>query len=224
MGKIINEDMFDEILASGPKPFFFQKEEDGEVTIIFTSPIQITEPGEEDISGRMWNPPTTDANGNPLLDFRGNQREPWAKVEAEAIIKGLPSVYAMGGRESGLFKAWIGAMKTNEIKNTDLPGTKWTAMRTGKWNYTITYIGRDESVSLNTNNPTLNEIVIGKVKDVLSDLKTKNPLVTKGVQKSQLIKTVALLSGENQAYIESIWFLLVKDKTVIEKDGKVLVS
>lgn len=219
MSKVLTEDMFDEILSSGPKQYFFQKEEDGEVVIVFQSEIRVTEPGEEDIVGRVWNPPVVDANGNPILNFRGEPRLPWAKVEAEAIVKGAPMVYSFGGKETNLCKAWISAFRANEIPAKDLPGTKWTAMKTGKWNWTIRYVGKEDI----TSTPSPAGPDISGVKQILSDLKTKNPMVTKGVAKNQLVKTVALLSGKSQDEVEGMWSKLVREKIVVEKDGKVSV-
>ena len=219
MGKIIKEDMFDDILASGPKQYFFQKEEDGEVTIIFESPIQVTDPGDEDIVGRVWNPPVVDANGNPMLNFNGQPRQPWSKVEAEANVKGTPMIYSFGGKESGLFRAWISALRANEIKNEELPGTKWTSMKVGKWNWTIRYVGKEDI----TSTPTQTGSDISGVKKVLTELKVKNPMVTKGVDKKNLVKTAALLSGKSQEEIESMWYKLISEHVIIEKDGKVTV-
>jgi hypothetical protein len=219
MSKKINEDMFDDILASGPKQYFFQKEEDGEVTVIFESGIHVTDPGDTDLVGRVWNPPVVDANGNPMLNFNGQPRQPWSKVEAEAVVKGTPMVYSFGGKESGLFRAWIGALRANEVKNDELPGTKWTCIKTGKWNWTINYIGKEEISS----SPSKTGSDTTEVKKILSDLKMKNPLVTKGVAKNQLVKTIALLSGKSQEEIDSMWYKLINEKVIVEKDGKVSV-
>ena len=219
MSKTISEDMFDEILSSGPKQYFFQKEEDGEVTIVFQSKIHVTDPGEEDLVGRIWNPPVTDANGNPILNFKGQPRLPWSKVEAEAVVKGTPMIYSFGGKETNLCKAWIGAIRANEITNDDLPGTKWTAMKTGKWNWTIRYVGKEDITS--TPSPAGPDII--KVKSILDDLKVKNKEVTRGVSKNQLIKTIVILSGKSQEEIEGMWSKLIREKIVVEKDGKVSV-
>ena len=100
MAKTLEPNMFDKILSSGPTQYFFHREEDGEVELIFTSPISVTEPGEEDLVGRVWNPPITDAQGNPLIEQfganKGNPRQPWAKVEAKCLINGVEKIYAFG--------------------------------------------------------------------------------------------------------------------------------
>ena len=217
--KLISEDMMDEILASGPKQYFFQKEEDGEVTIIFTSDIHIVEPGETDVLGRIWTPPTADANGNPILDRNGKPRQPWTKVEAEATVKGSPVIYAFGSREGILLKAWIAAIRENEIKKGEFAGTKWTCMKSGKWNWIIKYEGRED---VSSPSPKTNIDTSG-VSKTLSDLKVKNKDVSKGVDKIQLIKTLAILTGKTQKELEEMWPLLIKQNVIGEKDGKVLV-
>jgi len=219
MAKIIKDDMLDEILSSGPKQYFFQREEDGEVTITFTSSVSITEPGEEDIVGRIWNPPVVDANGNPILDRNGNQREPWAKVEAECIINGAPRIYSFGGKSSPLLRAWTTALKANSISNLTLPGTKWQASKTGRWNWNIKFLGTE---NLPSSVPT-NDEKIKDLKQILTELKTKNPMVSKGVDKKQLVKTLALLSGKSQSDIEDVWSILKDQKVIDEKDGKSFV-
>jgi len=217
--KIIKEDMMDEILASGPRQYFFQKEEDGDVTIVFTSPISLTEPGDEDVSGRIWNPPVVDANGNPILNRDGTPREPWTKVEAEATVKGSPMIYSFGGKETGLFRAWLAALKANEIRNENLPGTKWTCMKSGKWNWSIKYIGQEDISS----SPVIPKIDTKDLKDTLIELKSKNPTISKGVDKKQLIKTLAILTGKSQVEIEDCWSSLISENVITEKNGKILV-
>ena len=130
MADILDENMLGDILKAGPTQYFFHKEEDGEVEIIFESSISITEPGNEDLVGRLWNPPVVDANGNELLDFNGNPRVPWAKVEAKVIMNGAPQIYAFGGKTSSCLRTIIQQMNANSIKNGDLPGTKWSINRT----------------------------------------------------------------------------------------------
>jgi len=219
MSKVIKDDMFDEILASGPKQNFYQKEEDGGVTIVFTSSVSITEPGEEDIVGRVWNPPVSDANGNPIIDPRtGQQREAWAKVEAECVIDKIPRIYNFGGKSSPLLRAWTSALKMNDITNGTLPGTKWSACKVGKWNWKIEYLGTEEVSSDSKSDKNIDDLV-----KVLSDLKAKNPMVTKGVDKKQLVKTVALLSGKSQDEIENLWHTLIEWNVISEKDGKSFV-
>jgi len=219
MARIIKDDMFDEILASGPKQNFYQKEEVGSVSITFTTPVSITEPGEEDILGRIWNPPVIDANGNPIIDPRtGNQREPWAKVEAECVIDKIPRVYSFGGKSSPLLRAWTSALKMNDVTNATLPGTKWQASKIGKWNWKIEYLGREDIPSKSNGDEKIKDLKV-----ILSDLKSKNPMVSKGVDKKQLIKTVALLSGKSQSDVEDVWSLLIQNKCIEEKDGKSFV-
>jgi len=221
MARIIKEDMMDEILASGPKQYFFQKEEDGEVTIVFTSSISIAEPGDEDLCGRIWNPPVNDANGNPILNANGKPRQPWAKVEAEANVKGAPVIYSLGGKNSSLFRTWISALKAFEIKNDELPGTKWTCTKNGKWNWNIQYIGKED---ISSSSPSIiDNKDLYQIKQTLMELKSKNQSISRGVDKKQLIKTIALLTGKTQEEIDNMWYKLINEKVIAEKDGKVSV-
>ncbi len=172
MADILDENMLGDILKAGPTQYFFHKEEDGEVEIIFETSISITEPGNEDLVGRLWNPPVVDANGNELLDFNGNPRQPWAKVEAKVIMNGAPQIYAFGGKTSSCLRTIIQQMNANSIKNGDLPGTKWSINRTGKWNWVIQYLGKEQLKTAPT--PKINTKV-NEIKTILADIKGKNP-------------------------------------------------
>ena len=67
MAEIISDDMFDELLNSIQGQYFFHRD-DGPVEIEFEGSICVTNPGEEDLAGRIWEPPVMDADGNPLLE------------------------------------------------------------------------------------------------------------------------------------------------------------
>jgi len=223
MADILDEDMLGDILKSSPSQYFFHKEEDGEVEVLFETPISITEPGDEDIMGRVWNPPIVDANGNPLLDFNGEPRQPWAKVEAKVFINGAPHIYAFGGKTSSCLKAIIQQMNANSIKNSDLPGTKWSINRTGKWNWIISYIG-EEALPASTPAPTKTDNKVKVIKDALSGIKLKNPSIEDGIDKSKLIYTITFLSGLTEKDVEECWKDLIVSNVIKEVGDKVFVN
>jgi hypothetical protein len=149
MVEVTNE-MLNDILKEAGGQYFFHREDVGKIEIVFESGIARFEPGEEDFAGRLWNPPITDAQGNPILDFSGNPREPWAKFEAKAIIDGAHKYYSFGGARSKQLTAFIEAMKREDISNDQLPGTKWSIERIGRWDWTIKYLGKGETPSPTT--------------------------------------------------------------------------
>ena len=227
MAKVITQEDLGGIISSGGGRYFFHKEEDGEVIVIFTSPISITEPGDEDLVGRIWDPPITDADGNPLLDFNGNPREKWSKVEAECTINGAPHVYAFGGEKSSSLRAMGEQMNANEITNETLPGTKWSIARLGKWQWAVKYLGREETPS-SASKPkekdrSLDKESYDKISESLNELKTKNPSVKEGVEKNQLVQTLVFMTGVKPSEIENMWQNLIMTKLIAEVDGKVSV-
>ena len=132
----LTNDMLKDILKESGGQYFFHKEDVGEVIVEFESPIEKFEPGDEDFAGRTWNPPVTDAQGNPMLDFSGNPREPWPKCEAKCIINGAHKYYSFGGPRSKSLTTFTEVMNREGIDNVkDLPGTKWSINRIGKWDW-----------------------------------------------------------------------------------------
>ena len=224
MAKTLNQDTLGDILNSGGGKYFFHKEEDGEVVITFTSEIQITEPGDEDLIGRIWDPPIVDADGNPLLDFNGNPREKWSKVEAEGKINGANVVYAFGGERSSSLRALIEQMNANEITNDTLPGTKWSIARLGKWNWSIKYLGKEDissSVSSKKKERNIDNENFETIKTALGELVERNAKVKEGVNKNQLVQTLVFMTGVKPNIIEDMWEHL-ELTGLIKIDGNVI--
>jgi len=144
MAKIITNDMFDDIVKSGGINFFKHTEEEGLVQIVFTTGIAEVKPGDTDLLDRVWEPPTHDANGMPLLDLNGNKKEPWSKYEAKCLIKGVPHLYSFS---AGLLRQMGIAFKQNDLSNANLPGTKWNIERIGSGKstrWTVKYVGKED--------------------------------------------------------------------------------
>ena len=221
--KVVTNDMFDDILKEGGSQYFFHKEETGEITLIFTSGIQQVEPGDEDCIGRIWNPPVTDANGNPLLDWNGNVREPWAKFEAQCTIGGVPHVYSFSGRKSSVLKNMIMAMKMEEISNDDLPGTKWTIDRIGKWDWVIKLLGREDDVA-SSPLPKKEDTKKSKINPtIIEALKVKKDQTAGGVPKGDLFAYLSLVSHMKADELEKEWQSFIDANLIKEKEGKVFI-
>ena len=225
MAKIIDEAMFDDMLSSGPRDWFAQKEEDGEVRIVFTTPIAVVNPGDTDLSEREWNPPVADANGEPYLEKygpnKGNPVIPWTKVEAQCTIKGIPKTYSFGRQTGSCLRHIMNAMRENDIKNDKLPGTKWSVTRSGSYDWKVEYLGREEiESSPSKEDPEL----IGKIKQTLNDVKSKNKEIsTTGVSKEQIIQTVNLLAGIPEEDIKDQWHNLMAQKLLERKGDMVII-
>ena len=222
MAEILDESMLGDILKSGQTQYFFHKEEDGEVEVVFESSISITEPGNEDLVGRVWNPPIVDANGNQLLDFNGEPRQPWAKVEAKVIMNGAPQIYAFGGKTSSCLRTMIQQMNSQGIKNDDLPGTKWSINRTGKWNWVIQYLGKEELKKTPT--PSPKNKVVDEIEKVIKEIVSKNPSLEDGVDKEQLVHTITFLSEIKEKQIEDNWNNLISNGIIKVIGDKVLIK
>ena len=212
----VSNDMLDEILKEAGSQYFFHKEDTGEVTLTFESGILKVEPGEEDAVGRIWNPPTTDKQGNPILDFQGNVKEPWVKFEAKVLIKGIPHVYSFSGIKSSILKNFIMAMKKAGIENNKLPGTTWSIDRVGKWDWSIKYLGREGDNKSPSKPSTLDPKIV-------EALKAKKDQSANGLPKNDLIAFLALVMGKKTTDIEKIWPSIVEDKLVKIIDNKVFI-
>lgn len=219
MVKTLDQDMLGDILKNSPSQYFFHREDVGEVQIVFETPISITEPGDTDLVDRVWEPPITDADGNPLIGFDGNPREPWAKVEAKVLMDGAPKIYAFGGTNSSHLRSFIAKMNAEGIKNENLPGTKWSINRTGKWDWVVEYLGKEELSA--PSSPAKVDESYNTIKSTIVELKNKNPDVTKGMEKNQLLQTISIMSGIKD--VAKYWDVLIKDTIIKVKDNKVFV-
>jgi hypothetical protein len=216
--KEVTDEMFSKILSESGSQYFIHREDTGRVEIVFETGICKVEPGEEDSIGRIWNPPTTDAQGNPLLDFNGNPREPWAKYEAKVLINGASNVYSFSGEKSSILRNFIQAMNREGIKNVDLPGTKWTIDRIGRWDWDMKYLGKgDNSPSPST------ESQANLDPKIIEALKVKKDQSVDGIPKNDMLAYLAFVTHLKAKDLEVIWPELISTKLIEEKDGKVYI-
>jgi len=229
MAKIINDELFDEILSEGPTSYFRHTEDKGEVEIVFKSGIAKVEPGEEDLEGREWNPPIVDkVTGQPYLDFKGNPREPWAKFEARALIDGIESIYPFNGRNSSVLRAMLGAMRANKFGNSDLPGTKWSINRLGKWDWKIEFLGHDDEDTSSSSSPKPETVEVkenDKIKEALTDYKLDKPeKVKEGIPKNSLIHMLCFELDMTPVEVEDELKKLDKSGFLSMTDNKVVIK
>lgn len=192
MAKEVTNDMFDKLLEESGSQLFFHKE--GKVTLVFKSPIKKTNPGETDIMGRIWNPPLTDANGNPVLDRNNQPRQPWAKFEAEVLMDGMTKVYSFGGPKTSLLTNFAAAMKREDVDNKNLPGTKWSIEKIGKWDWMIKYLGTEDKPS--TPSPNVDP----KIVDALHAKKDQS---SGGLDKGSIVAYLAFVTGISASEVET---------------------
>ena len=219
--KELDDKMFGDILANSGSQYFFHKEDTGEVTMVLKSGIVKVEPGEEDSAGRVWSPKLTDANGNPLLDWNGNPKEPWAKFEAEVTIDGAPNIYSFSGEKSSVLRNFIMAMKKEGISNSELPGTIWSIDRIGKWDWNIKYLGREEenssssSSSKETNEENLD---IKKIKEALQVKKDQS---SEGIPENDLIGYISFILHKKSDEVKDMMPELI-DKGLLKKENNLI--
>jgi len=209
----VTNDMLNNILKEAGGQYFFHKEDVGRIEIEFESSIEKFEPGDEDFAGRTWNPPVTDAQGNPLLDFSGNPREPWAKFEAKAIINGAEKYYSFGGARSKQLTSFAEKMRAEGIDNKDLPGTKWSIDRIGRWDWDVKYLGKGDSKSSSSSNSNIDNKVVDAIR-------AKKDQSVKEMTKNDFKMYIKLMTNID---VDDIWDNLLTDKLISEKDGKVII-
>jgi len=208
--KELTDDMLDEILAKSSMEYFIHREDVGEVIITFTSGIRKIEPGDTDSAGRVWNPKIVDENGNPILDRNGKPLEQWEKYEATGMINGVPYVYSFGGKRGSQLKAFILAMKANNIKNEDLPGTKWSINRVNRWDWDIRYLGKDNSTSQSQSNN------IDLFRNALKSFETDRTEFTK----NEIITYLSFATHLPTSEISEQWNEIVNSGILIQRGDK----
>jgi hypothetical protein len=220
--KELTDDMLDEVLADSPGQYFFHRDDTGKIELVFETGIVKVEPGEEDLVDRVWNPRLTDADGNPLLDFQGNPRQPWTKFEAKGTVDGLPVVHSFGGQRGSLLREFIKAMKKQGLSNKDLPGTKWTIEKIGQWDWDIHYVGKGEIPS---STPTEETKPDNKIENIKKALSIKKDQVSGPLAKNSIIEYLALVTQQKFDDISNgIWSELIKLNVIKEnEDGTVTI-
>jgi hypothetical protein len=200
MKKLTAED-WGKIKRSGPARFFIQSEQDGMLKVTFDSDICITTKDDEDIVGRVW---TKD----------------WDKAEAKVFINGEPKIYSLGNIKYSFLREFIGACELNGITPDTLPGSTFEIQKTGPFNQTIKYIGRDKPVS--TDIPQVN--ISAAIKEVIADLKSNSPdLVKKGLTVSDFVKACHVRGHLKESDITVILPLLEESSIIKITDGKVFL-
>jgi hypothetical protein len=239
--KILDDAMLREVMAElSTSVYFYQKEkakareeekelyeEDGSVITIFTSGISQVEPGEEDILGKIWNPPIKDKDGNPKLDKNGNPKKAWDKFEVKAIIKGKEKVYGLGSNYTAQFRGVYMEMMKNNLKSIDLPGTKWKMKCLGEYKWDITYLGKVEIPKKTNGTKKIKEDPVIPIKDQvmkgITMVNEKAPLSQKlaGIGKKDLIDAIAFFTEVDEKKINSVWQEVLASGVIKEENGKI---
>ena len=235
--KILDDQMLKEVLADlAGSAYFYQKEkgkareeekplyeEDGSVITTFTSGIVQVEPGEEDILGKIWNPPLKDKDGNPYLTKAGQPRKAWDKFEVKALVKGKEVVYGLGGNNSGSLRGVLMEMTKNSLKSIDLPGTKWKLKFLGNFKWDVTYLGKVE-LPKKTNGKKVDEVPIkDKVMQGIVKVKENAPLnrMLAGIDKNEFINSVDFFAEVGEKKINGIWKEILEAGVIKEENGKI---
>ena len=198
MVKIITDERAKEILEESRSSsdnfrvrYYRLNEDDGQKVIEFITPIYEVETNDEDLLGRIW-------------------EYEWSKNEAKVLMDGKEIIWGFGGPKSPNLRIFLRALTTNNIKMTDLPGTIWSAQRTGKWDYEYKLIGRKDKTSKKI--LKLTDILIAGRYD--ENFKINNPLLSSLNQKILFLSNRYSIDDINSSDTEII----------IDKQGNLILS
>lgn len=201
--KLTTQD-WDVIQQSRPARYFVQSIEDGDLRVTFKSEMFVTEKGDEDILGNVWD-------------------KEWDKIEARAIVRGEPKIYSFGGRGWSFSNDFIDICRANDIPPENLPGCTFIITKTGDWTQEFKYVGREDGVKSDTsNNIEIKENILRDAKEVINNLKENSPdLVAIGLSKEDFLKVAKIRGKINPTDMEKILPELEKQSLITFKDNKI---
>ena len=240
MAKVLNDEMLKQILEElAGSAYFYQKEkgkardeekhlyeEDGSIIATFTSGIAQVEPGEEDLLGKIWNPPLKDKDGNPYLTKAGTPRKAWDKFEVKAIVGGKEVIYGLGGNNSGSLRGVLMEMTKNSLKSIDLPGTKWKLKFLGNFKWDVAYLGKVElpKETKKANGKKVEAVPVkDKIMQAVLTVKEKSPFSQKlsGIGKGDFINAVAFFAEVDEKKVNTIWQEVLNAGIIREEGDKI---
>jgi len=201
MAKKVNEKTWDEIQKNSAGDYFILDEDKGKIEVEMLSEHYLVETGDKDLAGRLWD-------------------KEWPKNEIKALVDQETKIFSLGWTTGALLRKFIAICKKNGISPDDLPGTKWTMEKTGEYEYSIQYKGKDSS-STKSSEPVDDEYQ--KVKDTIIGLKDE-PELAEGKSKDSFLAIVGLKAQIPKADVIKQFEKLVSDNVVSEVDGKIVIK
>ena len=206
----MTSDLWDEIQKRRPAKRFIQSEEDGTVRVKFESELYITEKGDKDILGFVW-------------------EKEWNKVECKVTILahrdtehvGLAKIYSLGGDEWSPFNDFITICKRNEITPELIPGCVFDITVTAPFEREYIYLGRNIGGEVKIPEPSLKieSHTLEDATEALKTIKEKSPeLSAIGYSQADFLKMLTIRAHIKSLEGERILPDLIKNN-VIKVDG-----
>lgn len=243
MAKFLDGNELDEILSEANSPlYFFQKdlnkearedfkqfyEKDGSVIVTFTTGIAIIQPNELDLAERNWIPRLKDKDGNPILDRSGNPREAWDKFEAKCKINDSELIYGFGGRSGLLLSAMGKEMKSNNLTNKTLPGTKWKikCIEAGRFNrWELEYLGKGDVSVKKEKKSNGNDSYEKLLKAVDTMKKNSRTIILKGLDEDEFIEAASFMAHISDKDVKKLIPDLQKNEIInINEEGRIFIQ
>jgi hypothetical protein len=204
--KKLTSDVAKKILKNRPARRFIQSVDDGKVRVIFDSDLIITQEGEEDILGFVW-------------------EKDWDKVEARTIINGEPRIYSLGGVEFSFVPEFISVCNKHGIELEDIEGHAFDITKTGDWTQEIEYVGKvDREGKVKEDETEIEEDLINDAIETINDIKENSPDLVKNWKKNDLITALSVRGRMKASEAKSV-IKPLEDKNVISvDDDKITVN
>lgn len=200
MKKLTTKDA-DKILKERPARRFIQSVEDGTVRVTFDSDIIVTQKGEEDVLGFVW-------------------EKDWDKVEARVLINGEPKIYSLGGVEFSFIADFISTCNKNGIDVEDIIGHTFAITKTGDWTQEIKYVGFTGSNSTPSKaNVEVKESLVDDAISTINDIKENNPDLMRNWSTKDII-TALSVRGRMTATEAKMVIPELEKKDIIKIDGE----
>jgi hypothetical protein len=175
MKKLTTSD-WDKLQSERPARYFVQSVEDGPLKVAFDSEIFVTERGDEDILGNVWD-------------------HEWKKVEANVTINGEHKIYSFGATTWSFINEFIAECRKNDITPEQLPGHMFEIKKLEPFKQTIKYLGKTDEIGGATpsKSPDFKDNTHQNILDVIGDLKHNSPdLIKNGLSKAEFIKICSI--------------------------------
>lgn len=209
MAKKVNEKTWDEIQKNSAGDYFILDEDAGKVTVEALSEHYLVEAGDKDLAGRIWD-------------------KEWPKNEMKALVDEETKIFSLGWTSGPLLRKLIAKCKKNGIGPDDLPGTRWSMQKTGKYEYDIQYLGRSDKKStkeFGEENQQVDDTSddYKKIVKTIKELKDE-PELAEGKDKSSFLAIVGLKAAIPKSDVEKEFANLIANNVIVEVDGKIVIQ